>query len=468
MIRKEKKSSSRSAAAKVSSSMPGMDGASMSGMESSNTPVKSSAKGKRRGKGKVEDSDDEAVDRDGNDNNAVGVFEGIAQAEKAAKAARSADDVVHDVREAMAELMNQKPTIRMHGAQSLLHLMRGTSARVACECLQSSFADQMLTAVSRLLQRQASNTTEEAPLLLELTCMISLMLGGSQDAFFEKFEGPLKKLVEEEAVGDDVQAQALFTLGFICFVSSLDAQTDTWGYVEDLLCDGPDQPDPAPVVQAARTWVLLASIMDDENVLERSQERVYEGMSRLLEEADDTEGRVTAGEGLAYLYEVADRNSADTETAAELSPLICQQPHMAANTLSLLQASAKESSKKISKRDKKEQRAAFRSVEAWIFEGEAPESTVQLLGSSIDVETFQRAFLVEDLKRVIGSGFQGMLKSYDVIMNMLEVEFLEEDKSPRQRVEKGSKEDKRRDKQRKQDRNFAGEADNEGAWYAED
>ena len=281
------------------------------------------------------------------------------------------------------------------------------------------------------------------------------MIGVSQDEFFEKFEIPLKKIIEEENVGEEFQSQALFTLGFICYISSLNGQRETWDYIEDIICDGPDQGFFVPVVQAVRSWVLLASVMDDENILERSRDRVYEGMSRLLDNADNIEGRVTAGEGIAYLYEIADRNLSDVDNAVELSPIICNQPNMSTNTLNLLQASAKESSKKISKRDKKEQRAAFRAVEAFIFEGEAPDDSIQLSGANIDVDSFQKTFLLDDLKRVFGNGFQGMLKSYDVTMNILDVQFLEDESSPRQRVEKGSKEDKRRDIIRKQDRTFA-------------
>ena len=40
-------------------------------------------------------------------------------------------------------------------------------------------------------------------------------------------------------------------------------------------------------------------------------------------------------------------------------------------------------------------------------------------------------------------------------MDILNIAFLEEENSPRQRVEKGSKADKRRDMNRKQERSFA-------------
>jgi len=261
-----------------------------------------------------------------------------------------------------------------------------------------------------------------------------------------------------------VQAQALFTLGFCCFIGRDVEQSQLWEYVEDMLCNGPDDVSEVPFIQAARTWVLLAGVMDDMHVLERSQERVYEALSRILSEADDIEGRVTAGEGLAFLYEVADRVVPDAKSAAALNPSVCLQPAMADNTLKLLQAAAKESSKKVSKRDKKELRAALRAVEAWIFEAEPPEDSVQLQGATIVVSSFSRTFLLDDLKRVLGNGFQGALRNFDVVGEVLEVQFLEDEVSPRRRVEKGSKAGKRRDIDRKQDRFYAGDG---GGTYME-
>jgi len=366
------------------------------------------------------------------------------------------------ISEGVELLLDQKPSIRMAATQKLLDQLRGPHGRAAGECLLNSYQNQIQTVVSRLIQRQANTPTDEAPGLLELTCFLAMVLCGFQNEFFKTFESPLKKLVEQPLAGEDVQSQALFTLGFCCYVCRDVEQSEVWEYVEDMLCNGPDDPSELPFIQAARTWVLLASVMDDEHVLERSQEVVYEALSRILAEADDIEGRVTAGEALAFLYEVADRvHGADAEDAAALSPSVCLQPAMADNTLKLLQAAAKESSKKVSKRDKKELRAAFRAVEAFIFEAELPESTVQLQGATIEVASFSQTFLLDNLKRVLGNGFQSALRNFDVIAEVLGVEFLEEDLSPRTRVDKGSKAGKRRDMNRKQDRSYAGDGGGE-------
>ena len=58
-----------------------------------------------------------------------------------------------------------------------------------------------------------------------------------------------------------------------------------------------------------------------------------------------------------------------------------------------------------------------------------------------------------------------MLKIYDVVMDILDVHFLDDAVETRQRVEKGSKEDKRRDVIRKQERAYVEESE---AWYTSD
>jgi len=467
-IRKEKKSSSAPSVGRSALKNMAMD---------VDTPIKEkkSLKGKNR-KGAESESDEEEAEEDQRRTGAAVPMTGNSvfmvedpmarkpSKKKGGAVEAGAEEVRLAISEGVGQLLDQKPAIRMAALQKLIEQLRGPHGRAAGDRLVESYQNQIQTVVSRLILRQASAPTDEAPLLLELTCLLGLVLCGIKTEFYDTFEAPLKKLVEQSLAGEEVQAQALFTLGFCCFVCRDVEQSELWEYVEDMLCDGPDDASEVPFIQAARTWVLLASVMDDSHVLERSQERVYGALARILSEADDIEGRVTAGEALAFLYEVADRVIPDAESAAALSPSVCQQPAMADNTLKQLQAAAKESSKKVSKRDKKELRAAFRAVEAWIFEAEPPEDSVQLQGATVEVSTFSRTFLLDDLKRVLGNGFQGALKNFDVVGDVLEVQFLEDDISPRQRVEKGSKADKRRDIDRKQDRSYAGDG---GGTYME-
>ena len=464
-IQREKKSSS--------SGGIGRSALKNGSIETNSTEKRNPRKGKR---GEVSDDESDEADLSGAKDNhetdqksSVFGFEGSPRKAKKENdfAMDTEDDVLQTVKESMENLLSEKPTSRMNATQSLIESLRSSNGRIAGDYLANSYQTQIQTILSRLLLRQVGTPNDEGSGLLDLTALVAISFSGQSNDVFKKFQGPLKKLVEQPLVGAELQAHALFTLGFICFINRDDEQTELWDYVEDLLSTGPDSEADLPFVQAARTWVMLAILMDDEQILERAQEGVYEALSRILTDADDVESRVTAGEALAFLYEVAHRSSSDAlpETVSALSPRLCVQPALAADTLQCLQAAAKESSKKVSKRDKKELHAAFRAVEAWVFEGKAPESAVQLHGATIECTSFSRTFVLEDLKRVLGSGFQSVLRNFDVVRDILEVEFLDEDVAPRQRVEKGSKADKRRHLDRKLDRAYAGDG---GGTYYED
>jgi len=215
-----------------------------------------------------------------------------------------------------------------------------------------------------------------------------------------------------------------------------------------------------PYVRALQCWVLLGGTQEDSEVLEHSCDRIFAGVSRILYDDDDLEGRILAGQCLAYLYEVADRinvTEADN-TASALAPLVCNNPGVASRTLDVLQQMAKESSKRISKRDRKELHAAFRDIESWIVEGETPSSSVRLQGAIVEMNSFQKLVLMDCLKKVLGDGFQGSLRVYPVLKDILEIGFLmHEDDEGRTKVNKGSKQDKKRAANRRQDRRFAGE-----------
>jgi hypothetical protein len=74
-----------------------------------------------------------------------------------------------------------------------------------------------------------------------------------------------------------------------------------------------------------------------------------------------------------------------------------------------------ESSKKVSKRNKKEQKAEFRDIESWIFHRDFPIERLRMQGAEIEIDSFSKQRVIESLKQVLESGFHSSLRMYPVV-----------------------------------------------------
>lgn len=379
----------------------------------------------------------------------------------------SADDYESWISEAADNLTEQKPEIRLQACLNLLQILRGPQATEAGEYILDSYIDTLTVGIIKMLNKQtSSDKNAEGMKLLELISLLALLKGPNEDEFFTSFETVLTKLIECSSLGEVMQSKAMFTLSFLSFICGHVTTRKTWEYIEEVLCEGPDEITDLPYIEACRSWVLLATTMEDEEIMTKSKERVYSGMSRILHESDEIEDRIAAGQGLAFLYEIGDRLDSRgsfgggewDEYTKQLTEKLCARKVMGERTLTTLKDIVKESGKRLNKRDKKEQKAVFRIIDKWIFEGIAPEDSIRFSGATVVVRGFREASSLEALKQVLGNAFQSALRLYQVVADILDVGFLadaDDGDGKDLKIRKGSKEDKKRDVGRKQDRKLA-------------
>jgi hypothetical protein len=84
-------------------------------------------------------------------------------------------------------------------------------------------------------------------------------------------------------------------------------------------------------------------------------------------------------------------------------------------TFSAIREIAKDSSKRISKKDRKEQRSEFRAIEDCICKNEAPEESLRMQGAVLEVAAFKDLHVVDALKGALGTGFHSSLRLYGVV-----------------------------------------------------
>ena len=123
--------------------------------------------------------------------------------------------------EAVERLSDQRPSARQAALQALLAMLRGAAADHTVLSLQESYLDSTSAAVARILQRAASSVgagVEETLLALEVLCLLGLVVGPQEDAFYARFQPLLLRGLEADE--EEVQVAALFSLCFLSFVCS--------------------------------------------------------------------------------------------------------------------------------------------------------------------------------------------------------------------------------------------------------
>lgn len=112
----------------------------------------------------------------------------------------------------------------------------------------------------------------------------------------------------------------------------------------------------------------------------------------------------------------------------------------------------KESSKSISKKNRKEARSVFRDILEYLDNSEKPSEVIRMQGADVIVEGFAQGCVADTLREVLGSGFQSALLAFPVVRDILSVEYVSEGLSATKKVSKDSA--KLRSKDRARDRDF--------------
>ena len=88
----------------------------------------------------------------------------------------------------------------------------------------------------------------------------------------------------------------------------------------------------------------------------------------------------------------------------------------------LLKQLARESSKKVSKKDRKEIRSGFRALEEWILEGTAPSEECRMSGAVIEAQSFAEIKRLDLVRTVMADGLPTSLRNFSVVCDIFEVE----------------------------------------------
>jgi len=171
-----------------------------------------------------------------------------------------------------------------------------------------------------------------------------------------------------------------------------------------------------------------------------------------LDTCSSVAARTSIASSIGFCFAVCHRcitECDDHEPLAELSTL---QGEAEAK----LQEGIQESSKKRSKTDKKQQKAAFRTALAAVqgCEFDCERLTVTCASGSCvaDVNTWTMQAQVQALRLCLGFGFSPIIGGSEYLQSMLEMDVFDKGQDARVRVRSNTKADKSRSSERKSDR----------------
>jgi len=298
------------------------------------------------------------------------------------------------------------------------------------------------TAVQAFLTSLNTKSTYEGILSCGALSALCVVIGADEEAIFKQIRNKLERIITR-STDEQLRIAALYTLSVGCFIcSSVDHDTmEILEFLTDLI-QGSSQGEPVedemlPAIM--ESWGLLASTASSRFMKEVAAPSMVPLLAEHLN-SSSLAVRLAAGEVLALLHEATKKEiqkeqdpadwrnapvevSEDEESDAEQPDAVLDDVWQDVNKqLARLKV---ESSKRISKRDRKEQRSVFRDIYASIVDGESPEETISFQGGSITVRSWSKYCQVNALRRACQGGFQNQLQVNSVVQQILAEDYEE-------------------------------------------
>ncbi|ETV84299.1 hypothetical protein, variant [Aphanomyces astaci] len=250
---------------------------------------------------------------------------------------------------------------------------------------------------NNVLQIARRPSEDEGRIIPRIFGILGLMLGPHSDEYFAKVESVLEPLVKSNVQSDIVRAQALEGLGVVCFTCSTGDEENAQNIMG--LCDPFFNNSATPVLAklALETWGCLASTLDSTYLIEEGFLDTHLTLFLELTNNADVDVRSAAGENLALLFEAMHQNHIDNYEGAG---------DIASKLLEL----SKESSKKFSKKDRKEQHSVFRDVYNTVANQEPPNVSFGLENETLRFHDWGSIMQYNAIKECLQSGMLEHLK----------------------------------------------------------
>lgn len=294
----------------------------------------------------------------------------------------------------MEKIQEKRTSTREDGLKELTAGLRSYAYADAALANRETIFSTLLTLLRRAGEREGVLCAEALGLML-------LLLGPEEDEIYRQVRPPLEFAVTRGQY-EEVRVEAARTLAMGSFIcnSEEEATLDNLQFFEALFSGESEGEFATDDLKAAAVdaWALLATVAP-------TGYHTYELRIKLLEEflalldASSAELKVAAGEALALLREYwRGVLGPSPQTSAEEEDLMD-------SIVDRLQDMAREGSKRMSRKDKKAQRASFREVYAAVVEGQPPEEVLNFRTRSFRLTSWVKMKQLEALRDCLQGGF---------------------------------------------------------------
>ncbi|KAI0018758.1 interferon-related developmental regulator-domain-containing protein [Xylariomycetidae sp. FL0641] len=276
------------------------------------------------------------------------------------------------LRDRITELLDRKRSSAKGRETTLTAYTHIIRYHCATEEIENQF-NELIPALLKSV-RGGSNNEETVAALKALSMTI---LSTQSETVYDRVYSSLKGVCEDsDEAAIKVEAIDAMAIATMCGGGSEYAATDLMDFLVEIIeSDGHSiaAGDNGPVVAAALTaWGFIASNLDD---LQEQSEHALEAFTDQLD-SNDVDVQVAAGANIALIFEAAREFEEETEESWNLQ----YDQHKLMQRMTAL---TRESSKSVSKKDRKQLHAAFNSVLTSLEHGKGPGySTAQRMATN--------------------------------------------------------------------------------------
>jgi len=262
---------------------------------------KKSRNHEKGGKGRVVEEDDYVSGEEGEDGMDIELMAGEA-----------ADNALDTLLSLIDKLSEKRSSARIKAMSSIVELLRSSSLTEACIDHLNRNTMSLESYITKGLR--VGGQEREGIASAELLCVLALIVGPDEDEWVHIYNQPLDSVILESE-SDEFRAWCITAKVFMTLVCAeeTDAGRRCLTLCESIFCDelGESGVPVGPLLCAAalNSWCIMAQHTQDDAIITRSKERVFAAALNILENpATDPNTKISAGECLAFLWEVAESN----------------------------------------------------------------------------------------------------------------------------------------------------------------
>ncbi|MBN3298372.1 IFRD1 regulator, partial [Amia calva] len=306
-------------------------------------------------------------------------------------------------------------------AKTRLTALDGLKIAMASKMQYEFLLERRMTITDSIERCLKKGKGDEQRAAASLACLLCIQLGSgieSEEAF--KTLKPIFKNILADGTANIQARQACATALGVCSLVAEDDILDVYATMEcfeSLFTKSYVKEDGTRTVFSAQTtvlhinallaWTLLLTICSNTEVKKILKKHLPKLPSLL--DSDDVNMRISAGQTIALLFELARDLDAEFEYE-ELEPLCAQ-----------LTALATDCNKHRAKNDKRKQRSVFRDVLKAVEEGDFQPETIRFGAERMYVDSWVKMRTYDAFRELLGSGMNYHLQANEFIRNVFEL-----------------------------------------------